>query len=244
MRQRLTFANLVSCAALFVALSTGGAYAAATLTGADIVDGSLTGVDVQDETIKREDLAKNSVGTGKVIDNDLTGIDIHDDSLKGADVDEATLGAVPKALAADTATDAGHAANADKLGGLGLDAIVDNRGASANTCDPTSTEKECAAISFNPPVNQRFVLVGRFEWYSDTGGGAGLCRVLAGATVVDVVEFGETERTTSSDHPAVAVAVASVGIPAGSQTNVSLRCRETESDIKLDNVEMQLIGGA
>jgi hypothetical protein len=239
---RLTFANVVSCIALFVALSTGGAYAAATLTGADIVDGSLTGVDVQDESIKREDIGKNSVGTGKVIDGDLTGADVADDSLKGVDVDEASLGAVPQAANADNA---GHAADADQLGGRDLSAIVDNRDASANQCDPNSSASEtvCASVSVSPPVGEQLLLVGRFEWYADTGGAGGLCRVLAGQTVVDVVEFGETERTTSFDHPSVAMALARVDLPANVLTKIALRCRQTESDIQLDNIELELVGG-
>ena len=40
-RPRLTYANVVSGLALFVALATGGAYAANTVFSADIVDGEV-----------------------------------------------------------------------------------------------------------------------------------------------------------------------------------------------------------
>jgi hypothetical protein len=229
--KRLTFANVVSCLALFVALSTGGAYAAATLTGADIVDGSLTGVDIQDESVKREDIAKNAIGTGKVIDGDLTGADVGDNSLTGADVDESTLGTVP---------------DANTLGGLASSAIVDNREVTKNDCDPNSLSSEtiCGSLSLTPQVDEHLLLVGRFEWYADDiGGTGGLCRLLQGQTAIDVVEFGETSRTTSFDHPSVAVAVAHVDAPANTQTKVELRCRQTQADIKLNNIQLELVGG-
>jgi hypothetical protein len=50
-RAKLSFANVVSLIALFVALG-GGAYAAATINGGDVVNNSLTGQDIKENTLK------------------------------------------------------------------------------------------------------------------------------------------------------------------------------------------------
>jgi hypothetical protein len=66
LRPRLTYANVMSTIAVFVAVSTGGAYAANTVFSIDIVDGE----------VKTADLASGSVSGGKVADNSLTGADV------------------------------------------------------------------------------------------------------------------------------------------------------------------------
>ena len=75
--------NTVAYLALFFALSGTAIAAKPLLTGADIQDGSLTGADVQN------------------------------DSLTGNDVLESSLGKVPSATAADSATTAGDAEKLD-----------------------------------------------------------------------------------------------------------------------------------
>jgi hypothetical protein len=115
-RARLTYANVVATLALFVALGTGGAYAAASITGADVVDesltgadvkgtpsvdGTLTGFDIQNLSIGTSDLAGSAVVAGKLgqkavtgpklADNAVTGAKVADGSLTGADIDESTF---------------------------------------------------------------------------------------------------------------------------------------------------------
>jgi len=51
LRSRVTYPYVVSTLALFVALGTGGAYAANEWTGHNIVDGSLTTADSSSEEI-------------------------------------------------------------------------------------------------------------------------------------------------------------------------------------------------
>src|SRR6476620_11618588 len=75
-RRRLTFANVVSLIALFVAL--GGTGLAATQLG------------------------KNSVGTKQLKKNAVTGAKVKGDSLTGSDINEATLRVVPSARNAET----------------------------------------------------------------------------------------------------------------------------------------------
>lgn len=83
LRRHLTFANVTSALALFVALSTGTAYAAATITSADIVNGSIAQVDI----------APNSLGTNVLKNDGVKSVDIRDGEVTTADVLDATLGA-------------------------------------------------------------------------------------------------------------------------------------------------------
>jgi hypothetical protein len=81
LRSRLSYANVMSTVAVFLALGGVSAYAANEWTGANIVDGSLTGQDVFDNTISGNDMTNNSVA----------GIDIKNGSLKDEDVGKATF---------------------------------------------------------------------------------------------------------------------------------------------------------
>src|ERR1044072_7376204 len=87
--KHLTYANVVSTLCLFLLLGGAGAIAAGKLK-------------------------KNSVGTKQIKANAVNGTKVADGSLSGADVDEASLGRVPSAAAADTAQKAG---DASRVGG-------------------------------------------------------------------------------------------------------------------------------
>jgi uncharacterized protein YjbI with pentapeptide repeats len=105
LRSRLTFANVVSVMALFVALGGTGAYAANEWTGANIQDESLTGSDVQGKAQTSSVAAVNGSLTGydisgqpsipavgqPFIDGSLTTWDINDASLAGRDVQDGSL---------------------------------------------------------------------------------------------------------------------------------------------------------
>ena len=66
LRVHLTFANVVALLALFVALSSGTAYAANTIFSTDIVDGE----------VQTADLANNAVTSAKVADFGLSNSDV------------------------------------------------------------------------------------------------------------------------------------------------------------------------
>jgi hypothetical protein len=97
----LTYANVVATIALFVALSTGGAYAANTIFSSDIVDGEVKTPDIASAAVTAAKLRPGAVGTDKIADgavtsekvkdNNLAGRDVLDNTLKGADIDESTL---------------------------------------------------------------------------------------------------------------------------------------------------------
>ncbi|MBS1879686.1 MAG: hypothetical protein JST31_09250 [Actinobacteria bacterium] len=93
MRKRLTFANVMSVIAVFVALG-GVGYAAVKLP-------------------------KNSVGTAQLKPSSVTGAKVRNGSLTGADIAAGTLGTVPRATSAagaDHATSADNAAYAQHAG--------------------------------------------------------------------------------------------------------------------------------
>jgi hypothetical protein len=106
LRRRLTFANVCSSIALFVALGTGGAYAANTIGSADIIDESIQSVDLKngqvhtsdlggsavssvkiaDGTVANADLAPGAVDSTSVLDESLTASDLGTDSVNATEI--------------------------------------------------------------------------------------------------------------------------------------------------------------
>jgi hypothetical protein len=90
----------VAIIALFMALG-GTSYAALKITGKNVENSSLSGVDIKNKSLAEKELVP--------------------DTLTGSRINEATLGTVPHAANADSATNAqtaAKAADADTLGGL------------------------------------------------------------------------------------------------------------------------------
>jgi hypothetical protein len=120
--RRPTHATVVSYLALFVALATGSAWAAATIGAGDIKDNAIRSRHIKDGQVLRHDVAdgavsnpklgSDSVTTDKVLDESLTGADVSDNSLTGDDIAEDSLGQVPSAVHADAADSATNATNA------------------------------------------------------------------------------------------------------------------------------------
>jgi hypothetical protein len=85
-RPRVTYANVTSTLALFLALTTGTVYAANEWTGANIRNGTITSVDIKDGTLTTADI-KNATVTGTdVHDGSISGTDVVDNSITSADV--------------------------------------------------------------------------------------------------------------------------------------------------------------
>ena len=109
--------DVIALLALFVAVGTGGAYAANTITSADIVDGevktpdiaanAMTSSKLANGSVQNSDLGPDAVTTSKIkagnvgntdlAANAVTGAKVLDDDLTGADIAEASLGPVPQA---------------------------------------------------------------------------------------------------------------------------------------------------
>ena len=98
-RDRLTYANVISTIALFVALG-GGAYAAVTLP-----KNSVGSKQIRAKAVKRGELAPKAVTTPKIAPNAVTSAKVGSDKLTGLDIKESTLGQVPEAQHANKATD-------------------------------------------------------------------------------------------------------------------------------------------
>jgi hypothetical protein len=103
-RRRLTYANVMSSIAVFLVLAGGTAFAANQLGK---------------NTVGSKQLKKNAVTAAKIKNEAVTAAKVKKGSLTGTDINLSTLGKVPSAAKADTATaatsatTAGHASSAD-----------------------------------------------------------------------------------------------------------------------------------
>jgi uncharacterized protein YjbI with pentapeptide repeats len=93
LRSRVTYPHVVSTLALFLALGTGGAYAANEWTGKNIVDGSLTTADYKNNDIRGADV-RNADKPG----GGLTGADVASGTLDGGHIADHSLGAAELAF--------------------------------------------------------------------------------------------------------------------------------------------------
>jgi hypothetical protein len=80
--------------ALFIAVSTGGAYAANTVFSTDIVDGQVRTADLANGAVAGTKLADGSITGDKVKDGSIQSRDVLDNNLKGVDIDESTLSSI------------------------------------------------------------------------------------------------------------------------------------------------------
>jgi hypothetical protein len=95
LRSRMTFSNVVSLLALFVALGGTGAYAANTIFSEDIVDGE----------VHRQDLANDAVATAKILDLTVGPQDLRTGAVTTSKV---ALGAVTNNRLADNGITGGR----------------------------------------------------------------------------------------------------------------------------------------
>lgn len=114
--------NTIAMLALFIAL-TGTTFAAANALPKNSVgtkqlkNNAVTAPKIKNGSVTGAKIAKNAVTGVKIAGNAVTGVKIGDNSVTGADINEATLGKVPTAAAADTATSAGSAPPSGAAGG-------------------------------------------------------------------------------------------------------------------------------
>lgn len=135
-RQRLTYANVVSTIALFVAIG-GGAYAAATIGPGDIKTGAVRSRQIKNRAVRKADLAKNSVGAAKVANGSLTGAELKKNSIGGPRIDESSLVGV----------------NAATLGGLSsTDFLSSSKGTQCVTTPAPVATSVTATQSFGLPI--------------------------------------------------------------------------------------------
>ena len=119
LRSRLTYANVASSFALFIALTTGSAYAANEWTGANIVDSSLTYVDIATNTIGSARILDNSLIAGDIAANAITASELADNAVDSPAVAADAIGA---SEISNDSIDGGEVVN----GSLSGTDIVDN----------------------------------------------------------------------------------------------------------------------
>jgi hypothetical protein len=103
--------NTIALLALFIALG-GTTYAATALP-----KNSVGTKQLKKNAVTAVKIKNGSVTSAKIGANAITGAKVKDDSLTGADILESSLGKVPSATAADTATSAGSAHPTGAAGG-------------------------------------------------------------------------------------------------------------------------------
>lgn len=86
-RKHLTYANVVSTLALAAALTTSGAYAAATIGSANIKRNAITSKHIAPGTINGTDIAPDAITTRHTAPQQVFGgYDIYPDSIDGRDI--------------------------------------------------------------------------------------------------------------------------------------------------------------
>jgi hypothetical protein len=106
MRPKLTFANVISCLALFIAL--GGLAVAAGLPKNSVgtkqlKKNAVTTAKIKNGAVSAAKVQNGAIGAAKIQDRAITGAQIADGSLTGTQVKASTLGIVPSAERANRA---------------------------------------------------------------------------------------------------------------------------------------------
>jgi hypothetical protein len=141
LRKRVTFANVTAFLALFISLSA-SSYAAIALPA-----NSVGTKQIKKGAVTRAKLAARAVDGSKVVPRSLTGADIRAGSLTGANINVATLGKVPSAATADSATSAATAGAAPIAKVTIVTAFGTNQGGGSNG-DISSATAVCPSGTF------------------------------------------------------------------------------------------------
>jgi hypothetical protein len=126
LRGHVTFANVTSLLALFIALG-GTSYAVTSLPR-----NSVGSAQIRTNAVGPTEIAPKAVGSSEIRNSAIRGADVRDNTLTGNDIAESTLQTVPSASNADKAKQADNAA---ALNGVSADQL---RGELADRC-PAST---------------------------------------------------------------------------------------------------------
>lgn len=147
LRKHLTFANVASGLALFIALATGGAYAANTIYSTDIVDGQ----------VQRQDIANGAVSAAKMADGTVQTAKIQSNAVTTAKI---PLAAITGSRLSDTAV-------ASKLAGHLIVRTTSGTGEASGQCNAGETMISGGASAYN----SGFVPLGQSEPIPELGTG-------------------------------------------------------------------------
>jgi hypothetical protein len=95
-RKRLTYANVASSLALFLAVSGGTAIAAATIGTSDIQTGAVTNPKLAKNAVSKSKIRANSVGPSEIKENSITSAQVKSGSLQASDFASGQLPAGPQ----------------------------------------------------------------------------------------------------------------------------------------------------
>lgn len=239
-RLRLPRPELVLAAiAVFVALA-GTATAAGTLIdGKKIKKGTIAAKQLKKNAVTAKAVKKGAIGSAKLAAGAVTTEKIADKAVTGAKVDEASLGKVPLAAAADSAKHAdtaGRAAEADKaanataLEGKSLGQVRPTAAAtlagSGGTLDKDEFEVVMSRVIDVPAGGAMVVANGSVELSSNAGGQISpACRITRGNLPITP----NFEVTLSSGFITTFTMTGAAETGAGAQI-VQVRCRSSLAD--------------
>jgi hypothetical protein len=173
-RARLTFANVVSALALFVALATGGAYAANTITSDDIVDGQ----------VMRQDIAQSAVASGKIQDGTVSAQDLKSNVITSSSIAPGQVGSGDLADAAVTRR---------KLDLLAYDEVPDEQ---TFACSTSWQDLGGPSVTVDVPSNALVALYAQVDgtYTADVAGGASV-------GIVEATEFPQPAEILRFESP-------------------------------------------
>jgi hypothetical protein len=118
-QRRPSPALVIAVIALFVSLS-GVSYGVATgfIDSREIKNNEVRSIDLRNNEVRSIDLRNNQVRGIDIRNSTVRGQDVALNTLGGNDINEDSLGKVPSAASADTATTAGSATTANSVGGV------------------------------------------------------------------------------------------------------------------------------
>ena len=250
-RERLTYANVMATAAVFLALGLGSAWAAGEL-GRD----SVGARQIEKNAVKAAEIAKNAVRSGEVKNN----------ALKGADVLETTLGQVPSAAHATTAASAAQATtatSAETVGGIPPSEIGGKGRSSAGGAgcnDDDENGQDCTSVALDLSRAQRVLVVANGEWSTPTFDDGGLgnsanlvqgrCRVFRAPGGEQIIEAQMGEARVAAGAAPIHAFVSTAGsfamtavtgsLASGSYT-FTVNCIEDDGDIDFHRARISVV---
>jgi hypothetical protein len=175
LRRQLSFANVVACMALFVALG-GGAYAASQVNGKNIVKHSIGGNKLKNETVTSKQIKKGS--------------------LNSSVINISTLATVPSAQSAATATTATSAGSATTAETANSAKTADTATTATSATKATSAETAAKATSAESAAHADSADSATEADHANSADTAGDADTLEGETAADLTDACPTAPPT------------------------------------------------
>jgi hypothetical protein len=237
-RLRVTYANVMSTIAVFLALG-GTSYAAWTLTGRDIANESLTGADVRNGS--------------------LTSLDVKNGSLIAADFRKGVLKRGPRGVRGVQGEQGpvGDEGDVGPRGPEGQEGEVGPRGIAgpAGPVGPSRVEVfeqdtsipvglvETSIIRSEPMIEAKYEVVAKVTLVRDStagpGGTACTLEIVGAATPIDV-SYGSVSPA-GSDAPSQQTVVLTGGATAAAADELRVRCRALATDATISASNARIV---